>query len=169
MFKWFSKEAREERKVKREQAYSEAIEKVLNGSELEKMQGFSHIVRKAPISTAFNVDYIGGHYANPKFRENARIILLPQGILFQNFKSDVVVLYDDIKNMTLESEMTIESNATLTRMVCFGVYALAMKKKKKAFSQFIVLDCEKNGMKYSMVLGGKQAPMVYSEIFKRRL
>lgn len=60
-------------------------------------------------------------------------------------------------------------DVTLTRMIAFGVYALALKKKRKTVTNYLVVNCEKAGMKYSMVFAGEESTKLYSEIFQVKM
>ncbi|MGG7165191.1 hypothetical protein [Clostridium ihumii] len=60
----------------------------------------------------------------------------------------------------------IEKDITLTRMLAFGVYSLAMKKKKKVVSTVALLSCEYNGLEYTVALAGDKAPALYKKVFK---
>ena len=92
-------------------------------------------------------------------------MLIQQGIILKDIED--IISYEEIKNIQFKTESEVQSDVTLTRMVAFGVYALAMKKKKKVVTNYLILNCEHGGMKYSMAFAGDDVSMLYKELFKK--
>lgn len=143
------------------------IEEFLNSTGIAKglakgkLLGTNRVSRTYP---QYKVDYIGGHYEAPEGKDDIEVIVLQQGLFLSDFMD--LVPYEEIKDVQFKTESEIQSDVTLTRMIAFGVHALAMKKKKKVVINYLILDCEKNGMKYSMAFGGDNVASLYKEVFK---
>lgn len=128
-----------------------------------KLFGSNKITKIMP---QYNVDYVGGFFESPEGKEDVDIIVLPQGILINNIAVGDLIPIDDIKTVSMKTEEEIQKNVTLTRMLAFGIYSLALKKKKKVVRNFVLLSCERNGMEYSVVFGGNDATKLYGDLFK---
>ena len=136
-------------------------------------EGYEKAKAKAslmPLTLAYpvyKVDYVGGHPSQPQGKEDIKVMVIPQGLVLSNV--DDVILFEEIKNISFKSETEIQKDVTLTRMIAFGVYALALKKKKKVVSNFLILECEKGELVYSIAFGGDNPKVssLYSEVFKR--
>lgn len=118
------------------------------------------------LSIAYNIytaDYLGGSPKVPKAEEGLKMMIIPQGIMFSN-QLDLLT-FDEIKKISFQTRQQIEKDVTLTRMLAFGVYSLAMKKKRKVIHNYLVLDCEKGGMPYKMVFAGGDIQSIYQEVF----
>ena len=135
---------------------------IAKGSAKGKLIGTNGVSRTYP---QYKVDYIGGHYEAPEGKDDIEVIVLPQGLFLSNFMD--LVPYEEIKDVQFKTEAEVQSDVTLTRMIAFGVYALAMKKKKRVVTNYLILSCEKNGMKYSMAFGGENVGSLYRELFKK--
>lgn len=114
---------------------------------------------------SYKVNYVGGHYKEPNGKEDVRVMIIPQGIILSNLKD--MVPMEEIKNVSFKTESEIQKDVTLTRMVAFGAYALAMKKQNKIVTNYLIVQCEKNGMEYSMVFADKDTPSLYSNMFQK--
>lgn len=135
---------------------------ISKGTAKGKLFGTNRISRIYP---QVKVDYVGGHFEQPEGKEDVDVILIPEGILLYNFND--IIPYTEIKDIQFKTESEVQSDVTLTRMVAFGVYALAMKKKKKVVTNYLILNCEHGGMKYSMAFAGDDVSMLYKELFKK--
>lgn len=120
-------------------------------------------------SYKYDVDYLGGHYDEIDGKESVKIILLPDGIMTSFLSSAEYIPYNNIKTLELKTQEQIEKDVTLPRAIAFGWYALALQKKKKVVTQYLVINCEVNGMAYSMVFGGEDVSRLYSELFKKKM
>lgn len=146
------------------------IESFINSTGLAKGTAKGKLFGTNGISKSYpqtKVDYIGGHYEAPEGKEDVEVIILPQGVLLYHFNE--IIPHGEIKAVQFKTESEIKSDVTLTRMLAFGVYALALKKKKKVVTEYLVLTCEKNGLEYSMAFAGKGTQKVYSELFKMKV
>lgn len=83
--------------------------------------------------------------------------------------SGTLVAFENIKNIRLATEQEISNNVTLTRMLAFGIYSLAIKKKKKIITSFLIIEVNENGMDYSLAFGGDNIKInkIYSDLFKK--
>lgn len=135
---------------------------IAKGSAKGKLFGTNGVCRTYP---QVKVDYIGGHFESADGKEDIDVIVLPQGLLLYHFNE--VIPYEEIKDVQFKTEAEVQKDVTLTRMIAFGVYALAMKKKKKVVNNYLILNLEQNGMKYSMAFGGDNVSMLYKEVFKK--
>lgn len=143
--------------------------------ELMNTEGLSRSIVKGKlfgtnrISKTFaqvKVDYVGGYYEAPEGKEDVEIMVTPEGLLFEHLpKNDLIPLKDIIK-VEFKSETEIQKDVTLTRMVAFGVYALAMKKKKKVVHNYVVVKCQRNEMPFDVLFAGEDASVLYTNIFK---
>lgn len=113
----------------------------------------------------YKVDYIGGSPYCPHQQEDLELIIIPQGVVFKNGLD--FLPFEDIKRVNFKTHQQIEKDLTLTRMIAFGVYSLAMKKKRKVISKYLILDCESGGMPYTMAFAGGGIEGMYQEIFIR--
>ena len=113
----------------------------------------------------YSVDYIGGSPYFPHQQENLELMIIPQGIVFKN-QLDFLP-FEEIKRVNFKTHQQIEKDLTLTRMIAFGVYSMAMKKKRKVIHKYLILDCESGGMPYTMAFAGGNIEGMYQEIFIR--
>lgn len=113
----------------------------------------------------YTVDYIGGSPYFPHQQENLDLMIIPQGIVFKN--SLDFLHFEDIKKVSFKTHQQIEKDVTLTRMLAFGVYSMAMKKRRKVIHKYLILECESDGMPYTMAFAGGGIEGMYQEIFIR--
>ena len=141
------------------------LNKFLTAEGSKKQQYKNVLMQQTLVYPTFKVDYIGGHYEAPEGKEDVNVMLIQQGIILKDIED--IISYEEIKNIQFKTESEVQSDVTLTRMVAFGVYALAMKKKKKVVTNYLILNCEHSGMKYSMAFAGDDVNMLYKELFKK--
>lgn len=141
------------------------LNKFLTAEGIKKQQYKDVLMQHTLVYPRFKVDYIGGHYEAPEGKEDVNVMLIQQGIILKDIED--IISYEEIKNIQFKTESEVQSDVTLTRMVAFGVYALAMKKKKKVVTNYLILNCEHSGMKYSMAFAGDDVSMLYKELFKK--
>lgn len=148
-----------------------AIERYLNAeTAMEMMKAKMQIISNLSVHKTyplFKVDYIGGHYEAPEGKEGIKVGIIPQGILIDGINIRGLIPYSEIKDVQFKTDAEVQSDVTLTRMIAFGVYALAMKKKKKVVTNYLILTLEQNGMKYSMAFSGDNVSSLYREVFKK--
>lgn len=169
LFSFLSKGTKEERKAKTKEREERELQQYLEESldysnpkrEGAKMLLFITGVMKYQ---KYKLDYVGGFFPNPQTQTDAEILLIPQGIMFKHMKTDDVIPFSDIKKVKMRTQQQIESNVTLTRLLAFGMYAFAMKKKQKVFTNYCVLECEASGLEYTVVFGGEHAPALYKQL-----
>ena len=170
IFNFFSKEAKEKRKEKeraeQERIYNEALTNVLNGKDKEAGKMLLFLMPLKAIGK-YTVDYVGGHYAEPNPVEDTQVLLLEEGLIFKSLKNGDVIRWSEIEKVELQSRQTVEKDLTIPRMVAFGVYALALKKKKKVVSQFLIIHCKLNNESYKIVIAGDEASKLYGDMFER--
>lgn len=139
------------------------IEQYLTSEGQEQAIAKSCLLQMSMVYNLYTADYLGGSPKVPKHQEGLKMMVIPQGIMFGN-KLDLLT-FDEIKKVSFRTQQQIEKDVTLTRMLAFGWYSLAMKKKKKVISNYLVFDCEKGGMPYKMVFAGGDVQSIYQEVF----
>ena len=159
-----AKEVNASRTEKLRAKADEYINTIQTAEGLKKGQAKACLMALTNAYPTYKVDYVGGHYSQPQGKENIKVMMIPQGIVLGCI--DDIIPYDEIKNVAFKSEADIQKDVTLTRMIAFGVYALALKKKKKVVNHYLLLECEKGGMSYSMAFGGDKVGLLYTELFK---
>lgn len=117
------------------------------------------------ILPAYNVDYLGGFIENMKEKNGLDIILIDEGLLIQQFAINDIIPIEEIKSIENKNETEISKDVTLARMAVFGLYSLAMKKEKKTVTNFTILNCERNGLKYTIIFSGKDSIKLYQDLF----
>lgn len=144
------------------------INTLLTTEGYEKAKAKANLIPLTLAYPVYKVDYVGGHPSQPQGKEDIKAMVIPQGIVLSNI--DEVILFEEIKNVSFKSEAEIQKDVTLTRLVAFGVYALALKKKKKVVTNYLIMECEKGGLAYSIAFGGDNSKVsaMYSEVFKRK-
>ena len=174
MFKTIGKKIKEFTEMAQNKA-KEGAEKSLNvylnpnSSEKEKTQAKGVLMLSTAVYNSHTVDYLGGHYDEVKGKEDVNIMLLPEGLLTSFISTAEYIPYNNIKTVELKTQEQIEKNVTLTRAIAFGWYALALQKKKKVVTQYLIVNCEVSGMEYSMVFGGEEASRLYSDLFNKKM
>lgn len=107
----------------------EFLNKYLNGTEEEREEGRINLLCFGGSYPLVKVDYIGGHPSNPENKNGCPVVAIPQGLLVEAI--DPLITKEEIKGVELKTEEEVSKDVTLTRMVAFGIYALALKEGKK--------------------------------------
>lgn len=141
---------------------------LLTAEGYEKAKAKANLMPLTLAYPVYKVDYVGGHPTQPQGKEDIKAMVIPQGIVLNNI--DDVILFEEIKKVSFKSESEIQKDVTLTRMIAFGLYALALQKKRKVVTNYLILECEKGGLTYSIAFGGDNSKVssMYSEVFKRK-
>lgn len=140
------------------------LNKYLNGTPEEKDKGRVNLLYVGGSYPRFKADYVGGHPTNPEGKQNCHITVIPQGLIVEAV--DSLITKEEIKGVEIKSEEEVSKDVTLTRMVAFGIYALALKKEKRTVKNYLILKCVKNGFEYSMAFAGDDVNSLYKELFK---
>lgn len=142
------------------------LETYLNGAtEKEKEDAKKALIYNPSGFPHYRIDYVGGHPKNIKGCGSVWLTLIPQGIL--SSINDDLIPYSEIKTIEFKTEEEVSRDVTLTRMIAFGVYALALKKEKRKVTDYLILGCEKNGIKYSIAFAGDNTTQLYTDLFER--
>lgn len=142
------------------------IEDYLNSEGKKRATAKACLMQLTLAYNRYTVDYIGGSPYFPHQQEDLELMVIPQGIVFKNGLD--FLPFEDIKRVSFKTHQQIEKDVTLTRMVAFGVYSLAMKKKRKVIHKYLILECESEGMPYTMAFAGGGIEGMYQEIFIRK-
>ncbi|ELU5588583.1 hypothetical protein SCB17_003106 [Clostridium perfringens] len=153
---------------KRASKTNEYLEKFLNSEGQEKANAKSALFASASVLQypAFTVDYVGGHPDHSTAKDDIKVMVLPQGIILSILPD--LISWEEIKNINFKSSEQIQRDVTLTRMLAFGVYSLALKKKRKIINKYLVLSCDKFGMGYSMAFASGKTDLLYSAMFNTK-
>lgn len=155
----------ERTKVKARERAKEPLQKFLSAEGSEKEKAKQLLLANTWAYPSHMVDYVGGHYKEPNGKRDIYIMLIPQGLIMENVED--LIPYSEIKNISLKTEEEISSNVTLTRLIAFGVYAFALKKEKRKVKNYLILDCEKNGIKYSIAFASDSVNSLYKDLFEK--
>lgn len=142
------------------------LETMLNGSGSKKQVARRCMVIYKNLYPCYKVDYIGGHYADPQGHENIPVMFIPEHGLLVGKTLDIIPI-SDIKSVGFKTKEQIDKDVTLTRLIAFGWYAFALKKKRKTITRYLVVNCEKNGMPYSLAFAGEGVGKLYTVIFQK--
>lgn len=92
---------------------------------------------------AYHIEYLGGH---PLKTDKAQCVfhIYEYGIeidfMDQYSKPPVIhISLNEVVSSNIETKEQIEDRITLTRMIAFGVYSFAMKKKEKKIDKYLTL------------------------------
>lgn len=102
------------------------------------------------IQNDISIKYKGG-IKNLSVNSYVSIDLLKEGLSFNNGKK--IILFKNIEDISLKSETQIQELISLGKMLFFGVWSLAMEKKKKEINnEYIVLKVKDEDGKYNVLL-----------------
>ena len=73
------------------------------------------------------------------------------------------IAIEDITAANIETQSQISSRITATRLVVFGVFALAAPKQKKEVEKFLAVDYN-NGFATTLILGGKDITKLHTAL-----
>ncbi|HBI7084821.1 TPA: hypothetical protein K8M77_000292 [Clostridium perfringens] len=141
------------------------IEEYLNSEGKKRATAKACLMQLTLAYNRYTVDYIGGSPYFPHQQENLELMIIPQGVVFKNGLD--FLPFKDIKGISFKTHQQIEKDLTLTRMIAFGVYSLAMKKKRKVIHKYLIVECESEGMPYTMAFAGSGVEGMYQDMFIR--
>lgn len=148
---------------KRKAFTEENLNKYLNSTGMAKTKAKGKLLYGYCLYPKFKFDYVGGHPSHPQKWDNCSITILPQGLIMS--ATDDLIEKSEIKSVDIKTEEEISRDVTLTRLLAFGIYAFALKKEKRSTTKYVVLNCEKNGFKYSMAFAGNGVNSFYKELY----
>lgn len=153
---------------KRAEKTNDLLIKFLESEGQEKAIAKSALFASASVLQypAFTVDYVGGHPDYTVAKDNVKVMVLPQGIILSILPD--LISWEEIKGINFKSSEQIQRDVTLTRMLAFGIYSLALKKKRKVINKYLVLSCDKFGMGYSMAFASGKTDLLYSAMFNTK-
>ncbi|MBN1075082.1 hypothetical protein DVV91_12095 [Clostridium botulinum] len=124
---------------------SKDVEKIKNKKiSLYKNMGYEYI------NNNFQVKYKGG-IKDISVNSYVSVDLLKEGVSFG--EGEKIVLFKNIKDLSLENETQIQQQISLGKMLVFGGLAFAMERKNKEINnEYIVLSVEDNKGKYNILL-----------------
>ncbi|WP_368247372.1 hypothetical protein [Clostridium perfringens] len=143
------------------------IETYLNSEGTEKVKAKACLMQMTGAYPSFKVDYLGGSPVLPDPKEGIRVQAIPQGLVFSDYLLDFIP-FEAIDGVQFKTEQQIEKDVTIPRMVAFGIYSLALKKKRTHTYKYLVISC-KGVYPYKIVLAGDHASYLYQEIHRQRL
>lgn len=113
---------------------------------------------KAPLSS-FKLDYMGGHPDITK-QKSCDMDIFSDRIEMKVGRVNTMVMMENIQSINFETPQQMEKRVTATRLLAFGVFAFAFKKKVK--QKFLTIDFTYNGLPNTMMFEGKKAQEVHS-------
>lgn len=118
---------------------------------------------------AYHIEYLGGH---PLKTDKAQCVfhIYEYGIeidfMDQYSKPPVIhIPLNEVVSCNIETKEQIEDRITLTRMLAFGIYSFAMKKKEKKIDKYLTLVIKNEQSVESIIIfNGEDCPEVHSQI-----
>lgn len=95
-------------------------------------------------------EYLGG-LSDTEGGKKFTCIFDKNNIAFKG-KLTMRIRISNIKNIAIKSEMQIQSDISLGKMVVFGVFALAMKNKKTVVNNYSVMNIYQHGKDQTIIL-----------------
>lgn len=153
---------------KRANKTNEILEKFLSSEGQEKAIAKARLFASSSVLQypAFTVDYVGGHPDYATAKDDIKVMVLPQGVILSILPD--LISWEEIKGINFKSSEQIQKDLTLTRMLAFGIYSLALKKKRKVINKYLVLSCDKFGMNYSIAFASGKTDLLYSAMFNTK-
>lgn len=151
--------------IKAREKAEKYLQKFLTAEGTEKAQAKQVLMAHMLAYPTHKIDYVGGHYKVPTGQNNVWAMLIPQGIIMENVED--LIPYGEIKGISFKSQEEVQRDVTLTRLIAFGVYAFALKKEKRKVKDYLILDCEKEGIKYSIAFAGDGVNNLYKDLFEK--
>lgn len=71
-----------------------------------------------------------------------------------------VVDFNDIIDMSIQTEEQVRNDVTLSRVILFGVFALGMKKEKRYMQKYLIINYLEDGCEKQIITRGQNAPKV---------
>lgn len=114
-----------------------------------KFKSDSAVMESRGYSKDLSVDtgkYIGGH---PNISSPIdRTVIYPKGDQLEIFNyysaanglKDAAIKFSSVKNIVIEDQSTIEKRVTVARLLLVGIFAFALRKKKKNELAYIIIE-----------------------------
>ena len=100
----------------------------------------------------FHVHYKGG-IKSISVNSNIFIALLKEGLAFESVGVKKIILFSNIKEISLQNEVQIQQQVSLGKLILFGWLAFGMEKNKKEINnEYIVLTVDDGDGKYNILL-----------------
>jgi hypothetical protein len=98
--------------------------------------------RRAGSVVTYRCDYIGGHEAHPDGMKDVTLRFSDEGVsVMGSFARLMVdVPWGDVRNLAVEGRDEIHRRITATRIVLTGVFALALRKKKRDKEAYVTVS-----------------------------
>lgn len=100
----------------------------------------------------FHVYYKGG-IKSISVNSNIIVVLLKEGLAFESVGAKKIILFSNIKDISLQNEVQIQQQVSLGKLILFGGLAFGMEKKKKEINnEYIVLTVVDKDGEYNVLL-----------------
>lgn len=113
------------------------------------------------------LEYKGGHPALPKEKDCTLEVTNDNLKISYGLTNEAIIEFSNISGVRFETMEQISSRVTVTRLALLGVFAFALKKKKKDSEKYLTIDFCENGLENTVVIAGKNAQLAHSKIYER--
>lgn len=171
MFKWFREQITKadnranDKVIKALQIYKEipADKPFKKANKIENIFIAIKTAKGYEISTA---DYIGGFYKMEDAKKEVKITIVDDTLILK-YNDGILILINDIVEVSINSKEQISHRVTATRFLATGLLALAIPKKRVDILQYLVIKFKDNGTEQEIILAGENLGNLYSELYKR--
>lgn len=138
-----------------------------------KDEGFTYI---SPLS---DMNYLGG-IKDISIKNRIDYILTNEGLLLLYCDGNIIpsinseytkrklINWNDIKDISLQTEQSIKEKVSLGKLVCFGIFAFAMNGKEKiSTKEYIVLTMNDTKGEYNILFEAKDNQYIVEKLNKR--
>jgi hypothetical protein len=103
------------------------------------------------------VDYCGAEYKGGikdiSINNSVSIDILEEGLNFSSTVGDKLILFEKVKDISLQNKQYIENQVSLGKLLVFGVLAFGMNKNKKQINdEYIVIKVSDEDGEYNILL-----------------
>lgn len=125
------------------------------------------------------IKYLGG-IKDISIKNNMDYIITKEGLLFLYSEIDQIPVinskytkhkligWDNIKDISLQTEQSIKEKVSLGKLVCFGIFAFAMSGKEKiSTKEYIIINVNDSKGEYNICLESKDNQNTIEKLNKR--
>jgi hypothetical protein len=134
----------------------------------ERKADYKEKLHSSPRIAAEMVKYLGGHPDASKAIDGV-IQINKTGIFFEAaFTTQFYIPVESIIKAELKTQEQISKDVTLTRLLAFGIFAFALKKKTKNETSYLTVSYTENGIENAVIFDGNKVSNLVSAIAKIR-
>ncbi|HWQ74245.1 MAG TPA: hypothetical protein VN441_02920 [Syntrophomonas sp.] len=101
------------------------------------------------------IKYLGGSpYINVVSNGNLKSMSEGIGFTYENGSSPIITPWENVKSLELKTHEQITKDVTAGRVLLLGVFALGAQKSNVHETQYLVINCEEEGVPYNAVFSG---------------